>query len=71
MTDTLDMILFVCFFVVAIIGALLIFHAVGLAIVKFREWRYIKKRYPFGVPWWWRGTGCRSFQNKRRSFIRG
>ncbi len=54
MTDTLDMITFVCFFVVAIIVSLLTFHAIGLTLIKFREWRFIRKRFGGVKPFWWR-----------------
>ncbi len=54
MTDPLDMILYICFFAAAVLAALLVFHFIVLAVVKFREWRVIKKRYPCGVPWYWR-----------------
>ena len=52
--DNLDMISYVSFFAAAIIGALLVFHAVGLLYLKFREWRYTRKRFKEIVPFWWR-----------------
>ncbi len=52
--DNLDMILYICFFVAAVIGALLVFHFLGLLYLKFREWRFLRKHYPYGVPWYWR-----------------
>ncbi len=52
--DYLDMILFICFMVAAVVGALLIFHLCGLAYLKFREWRFIKKRFGGVEPFWWR-----------------
>lgn len=52
--DGLDMVIFICMFAAAAIGALLIFHLIGVLYLRVREWRIIKRRFGGVEPYWWR-----------------
>lgn len=50
--DNLDMIIYICFFVAAIIGALLVFHGLGLIYLWLRDRYFLNRVGPY--PWFWR-----------------